>query len=112
MPYFNNEAALDSDLLDPASEICRKVAKLLPLAQQYAGVTVIEPKSLLQKTDFDPLTGDVWFKDGVCFAHTNKHYEVGDLNPLMLEWKTPETSFYTNLGFNNQQISVNLKFND
>ena len=46
------------------------------------------------KTEVDEKSGDVWFKDGICFAHTYKHYEVKSVNTLMLEWKTPETSLY------------------
>jgi hypothetical protein len=51
--------------------------------------------NILQKTDYNEVTGDFWFKDGLCLVNLDKHYELKGLNELAFEWRTSETSFFT-----------------
>lgn len=67
-------------------------------------------KSFLCKVDYSD--GHVWFKDGVIIAHKNQIYMDFGLNPLIFEWKTSDTSFYTEVKQSPHPVQVNLKFNE
>lgn len=53
--------------------------------------TSLSDIGLLQKANFD--ANHVWFTDGLVFAHLESPYQQSSVNPLMLLWQTPETSF-------------------